>query len=195
LGQADYHDLSSPLFHNISALVPSGISNPPSLTQYLGVKDWYTMHYLSNCSGFFAASTTNPSLLTATKINVTCERRGSDYTFALGATLQQDINRSIRALADEAASKAKNFSTGGPVTCLFTGLSTCFATLWSIPSTFSGRRRYVNQKVLAMTAVCPLVFQSFYPPHFIALSSSYSCVQVTLTNPRSPPSCSSSPPP
>ena len=102
------------------------------------------MHYLSSCSGFFEPSTSDPSQLTPNMINVTCVARPSGYTFSLGSILQQDINPSIRELADEVASKVKNVDTGPWVGVWYLGISTSGVTLVDIPFTFSGRMRNMN---------------------------------------------------
>jgi hypothetical protein len=115
------------------------------------------MHYFSTCSGFFAPSTSNPSLLSATKINVTCVRQGSGYIFSLGSILQRDINPSILALADEAASKVKNVDTRAWIILWYTGISTCFLTLCGLPFSFSGRRRHVNLRNFITSGVCALL--------------------------------------
>jgi hypothetical protein len=166
----DYHDPSSLLFQNISALVPSTISNPPSITKYLGVKDWYTIHYYTTCSGFFAPSTSNPSLLSTTKINTTCMLQGSGNVFSLGSTLEKEIKPSVRLLADEVASKVKSYNISPPINLWLTGISTCFVIILNLPCSFSGRWRHANSRNFVVAVVSSI---SSYGDSFISSPSPF----------------------
>jgi hypothetical protein len=138
---AEYHDTSSPLNQNISALVPSELSNPPSITKYLGVKDWYAMNFLSNCSGFFVPSAVDPSLLTSTKVNITCTSQSAGYIFYLDDILHGTLNPSVQDLASEMAFNVKNYNTGPWNGLWIAGIINSGLTFIAIPFTFSGTGR------------------------------------------------------
>jgi hypothetical protein len=140
LGLADYHDPASTLYANISALVPPDSNNPPSITQYLGVKDWYRMYYFEICSGFWAPSTSNPSLLTDNNINITCTRQVSGYVFSLSSILAMELKPGAQKLAAEVAANFKDQNTGPWSGLWYTGISNGFLALVALPYIFSGRR-------------------------------------------------------
>jgi hypothetical protein len=97
----DFLDTTSPLHDNFTAQVPTAVTNPASITKYLGVKDWYTMNFYTNCSGFFAPSSSNPSLLTRIKVDVVCTKRAGSYTFSLGQILEGDLNPAVLQLENK----------------------------------------------------------------------------------------------
>jgi hypothetical protein len=86
-----YNDPISPLYSAIISLVPTDITNPPSITRYLSIKDWYSMHYFSVCSGYYIPSGLNTSLLTSSTTNVICVRQWSGYNFSLQDTIYSNI--------------------------------------------------------------------------------------------------------
>jgi len=135
------------------------VANPPSITRYLGVKDWYAMHYLSICSGFFQPSTINPALLTSTRVNVSCTRQVSGYTFSLSSILKTQLQLSVQELAAEVAANVKDYNTSSWVSLWYTGITTCFATILILPFTFSGTRR-LNLNAFIVAGVSRLSFQA-----------------------------------
>jgi len=147
LGLDEYKNSTPPaLSENIRSLVPPGVTNSPSLTKYLGIKDWYSMHYLRNCSGFFAVSISHPSVLTAKKINITCTVQHAGYTFVLKDLLRQDLDPSIQALADVIPESSYNTQ---PWFALWqVGLVTGLAALITIPLTWAGTMRLNGPCVL-----------------------------------------------
>jgi hypothetical protein len=166
----EYHNSSTPaLSENISSLLPPGVANPPSLTQYLGVKDWYSMHYLRTCSGFFTASSSNPSLLTAKKIRITCTTQSAGYTFILNDLLRRELHSSVQALADTIA--ASKYDTQPWYSLWQVGQVTGLAATISIPLTWAGTRR-LNGICVMWSFVCrPFPFSlgtstfSLFLPH------------------------------
>jgi hypothetical protein len=97
---SDYRNPSSELGKNITALVPPDVSNPPSITQYLGMKDRYLMHYLSVCEGYWAPDPTGTSP-TSTKVNITCTAQSSGYSFSLVTHVQNELDPIVQGLAGE----------------------------------------------------------------------------------------------
>jgi hypothetical protein len=122
---------------------------------YLGTKDWYTMHYFSICSGFWAPSTINPSLLTSTKINVLCTRQTSGHTFSLSQILASELLPSVRSLLADVPTKSYNTSPWS--NCWYIGIADCFVACMLLPFAFSGKRRCINDKVLVQALVCPFL--------------------------------------
>jgi hypothetical protein len=134
----EYQNTSTSLHQNISTLVPSEVANPASITQYLGLKDWYTMHFFVICSGFFAPSAINPSLLTSARVNITCVRQSTGYTFSLSDILQADLKPGLRDLSKEVADNVKSYNTAPWVHLWITGISSCFLTILVLPWKFVG---------------------------------------------------------
>jgi hypothetical protein len=148
-----YNNSSTPaLSENIGSLLPPGVTHPPSLTQYLGVKDWYSMHYLRTCSGFFTVSSSNPSLLTPKKINITCTSQGAGYTFILNDLLRKGLNPSVQALADDIP--GSRYNTRLWYSMWQVGQVTGISALITIPYTWAGTRR-VNGYCVLWSFVCP----------------------------------------
>jgi hypothetical protein len=81
--------------------VPATVTAPTSITENLGMKDWYSIHYLSTCSGSFQPSSTDPKILTSTKVNATCVRQKAGYVFKLSDILRHELHPSVVAIADE----------------------------------------------------------------------------------------------
>lgn len=158
---SQYQNSTTPaLSKNISSLLPPGISNPPSLTQYLGVKDWYSMHYLRTCSGFFAVSSTS-SPLTPKKINITCMNQPAGYTFILNDLLRKGLHPGVQALADEIP---ESRIVTEPFYAMWqVGQVTGILALVSIPSTWAGTRR-ANGYCAVWSFVCASFL--FQPPTF-----------------------------
>lgn len=122
---------------------------------YLGAKDWYTMHYFSICSGFWAPSTNNPSLLTSTKINVLCTRQAADYTFSLSQILASELLPHGRNLLADVPTKSYSTSTWS--SCWYSGITYCFIACILLPFAFSGKRRRINDKVFVLAQVWSLL--------------------------------------
>ena len=59
------------------------------------------MHYLSTCSGSFARSSRDANFLTAKKVNITCTKRSSGYSFNIADILRSELHPSVLGLADE----------------------------------------------------------------------------------------------
>jgi hypothetical protein len=155
LGMSKYLNSSTlTLSENISSLLPAEVINPPSLTQYLGVKDWYSMHYIRNCSGFFATSGSNPSLLTPRKINITCTSQSTGYTFILNDILRDGLNPSVQALADEIPES--HYDTRPYYSLWQVGQVTSIVAATTIPSTWAGTRSR-NGYCALWSLVCPSV--------------------------------------
>lgn len=49
----------------------------------------------------FSASTTNPSVLTSNKINITCVRRNAGYVFTISNILREELHPNVVGIADE----------------------------------------------------------------------------------------------
>ncbi|PMD34519.1 hypothetical protein L207DRAFT_496293 [Hyaloscypha variabilis F] len=147
LGMSKYNNSSTPaLSENIGSLLPPGVTQPPSLTQYLGVRDWYSMHYLRTCSGFFTASSSNPSLLTPKKINITCTSQGAGYAFILNELLRNGLNPSVQALADDIP--GSRYNTRPWYSMWQVGQVTGISAFITIPYTWAGTRRVNGYCVL-----------------------------------------------
>jgi len=156
LGLTDYHNPTSELGQNISDLVPSDVTNPPSITKYLGVQDWYSMHYLSVCSGFFVPSKTDSLFLTSREVNVTCNRQSSGYTFSLSHILRDELKPSVKSLAAEFEMKAKSYNTAPWINLWYAGIVFAFQELFVLPFTFSGKRR-INMYTFTLALISALL--------------------------------------
>jgi len=142
LGLEAYHDSSSSLHANITALIPSGSTNPPSITQYLGVHDWYTLHYFSNCSGFFAPSLTNPSILTSKMVNITCHRQFSGYHFSPHDVIQSTLLPGVSGIAETVSTATYQTATWSSL--WYAGIGNLAVASFELPWTFTGRRSWLN---------------------------------------------------
>jgi len=142
LGLDAYHDPAFPLHSNITALVPSGLTTPSSITRYLGAHDWYTIHYFTNCSGFYLPSPTNPSLLTTTKINSTCTRQVSGYTFKLHDAIQSQLLPNVNDLAEYVSTAQHMTSTWSSL--WYAGIGNGVIGGFTLPWNFKGKRPGLN---------------------------------------------------
>ena len=161
LGMNEYHNpnaSTTALNSNINSLLPAGVTNPPSLTQYLGVKDWYAMHYLRTCSGFYAPSTSNPTLLTSTKTNITCTKQHLGYSLSVYASLQGDLKPSVQGLLQDIP--AKSYNTAPWAALWIIGIMATIVLILLLPWTFEGVRRINGYCVLC--AFVRLLFLSPY---------------------------------
>ena len=148
----EYHNSStSELSENISSLLPPGVTHLTSLTQYLGVKDWYSMHYVRICSGFFAVSNSNPFLLAPKKINITCSTQSAGYTFILNDVLRKGLNRSVQVLANDIP--GSRYNTRPWYSMWQVGQVTGISALITIPFTWAGTRR-LNGYCVLWSFVC-----------------------------------------
>lgn len=141
LGLAEYHDPTSAVGRDISALIPSEVMNPASITQYIGVKDWYSLHFLSVCSGFFAPCDSDSSILTSSQVNVTCARQASGYIFSLVDILRAGLKPNVMSLADNIDAKTATCHTAPWVNLWYAGIVFIVFGIVVLPLTFSGRRR------------------------------------------------------
>lgn len=158
---ADYHALSSELGGNINDLVPANVTNLPSLTKYLGVKDWYSMNYLSICSGYFAPSVSDPSLLTSTKLNITCTRQPSGYTFSLAKLLRNELKPSVKSLADQIGVTTKSYDTAPWISFWYAGIVFTFLELLVLPFTIGGKSR-IHMYTFILALVSFIISPSIY---------------------------------
>lgn len=85
---------------NISALIPASVTTPVSITQYLGIADWYSIHYLATCQGYFTVDPTT-DLLTSTKNNITCVVQDFGYTFSLLDTVSAELKPSVKGVISD----------------------------------------------------------------------------------------------
>lgn len=141
--------------------MPLHVTNPPSLTKYLGAKDWYSMHYLSICSGYFVPSVSDPSLLTSRKVNMTCNRQSSGYTFSLAKLLRNELKPSVKSLADQIGARAKSYDTAPWINLWYAGIVFAFLELLVLPFTFSGERR-INMYTFILALVSFIISPSIY---------------------------------
>jgi hypothetical protein len=152
-----YHNSSTAALRaNISALLPPDLTNIPSLTQYLGVKDWYSMHYLRTCSGFYAPSSSNPSLLTSTQINRTCKHQSPGYSFSVHDVLQQELDLSVKAIAEDVNTKSYNTMPWVGLWCI--GIIDAGFLILLLPYTWEGVRRMNGYCVLVSFVGLPSTF-------------------------------------
>lgn len=91
------------------------------MTQYLGIADWYSVHYLSTCRGYFTVDT-GTGLLTSTKTNVTCTDEAFGYVFSLKDTVASQLEASVKGLASDIPSGLPSFDTRPPVALLLVGI-------------------------------------------------------------------------
>jgi len=143
LGLEDFHDAFSPLHANITSLIPSDITNPPSITRYLGACDWYTVHYFSNCSGFYAPSVDDPSILTSEMIDITCTRQYSGYNFNPHDVVESQLFPSVVEVAHSVSTF--QYMTGTWISLWYSGMSNCAITLFTLPWNFWGQRPGINR--------------------------------------------------
>jgi hypothetical protein len=139
LGLDDCHNSSSQLANNIKALVSPDAVNQVSITQYLGVKDWYSMHYLSVCDGFWAPDPSGAGL-TSTKINITCTAQSSGYSFSVATRVQNDLKLSVQELANAVTAKA-SYDTSPWVSLWYVGVVIAAVETLLLPFSFKGTRR------------------------------------------------------
>jgi hypothetical protein len=140
LGLSDYYQSNSSLQTNVTSLIPPSVTNPTSITQYLGIKDWYSIHYLSTCSGFFQPSSENVNLLTSKKIDVVCVKQKPGYVFSISDTLRHELDPSVAAIADEVTQAS--YYTASWVALWLAGIIAATAEMFILlPLTWHGTRR------------------------------------------------------
>jgi hypothetical protein len=100
------------------------------------------MHYLSNCSGFFAPSTSNRSLLSSNKINITCTRQISSYTFTPREVVASQLKQSVKALAG--GLNNDTYKTGVWVSLWYSGIGNCVLTSLLLPWNFKRQANWVS---------------------------------------------------
>ncbi|KAE8448876.1 hypothetical protein EG329_008878 [Mollisiaceae sp. DMI_Dod_QoI] len=162
LGLSDYYQSSSTLHTNITALVPSSVIHLSTIAQYLQIKDWYSIHYLSNCSGSFLQNSQNNNFLTSTKTNIECTHRTSGYVYTLSDVLREELNPSVVSLADEITQVS--YYTAPWIALWYIGLITAVLEIFLLPLTWFGRRRLNGYSTL-LSGVGP----------------SFSCIVSSLT--------------
>lgn len=101
LGLSDYYQMNSTLNSNVTTLVLSTEESPTVITKYLGIHDWYSVHYLSTCSGYFARSSEDENILSSNKINITCVKKNSGYSYNIAEVLRSELHPSVIGIADE----------------------------------------------------------------------------------------------
>jgi hypothetical protein len=164
LGLTAFYNPTSPLHNAVRALVPSdalvGVTvAPPSITRYLNAKDWYSMHYFSVCSGYYVPSTSNPSLLTSSKTNITCSRQWSGYNFSLHDTVLSTLRPEVKDLADGLTDR--RWPTQSASSAWYTGMSNVFLCCVVLSFTVAGKSGWWSE-----TIVMSFVSSSFTPsPH------------------------------
>ncbi len=152
LGLSDQYQSNFTLQPAIEALVPSSLTNPTSITQYIGIKDWYSLHYLSTCSGSFQLSTTNPNVLTSNKINITCVRRNAGYVFTISNILREELHPSVVGIADEVTQAS--YYTMSWIALWLMGIIAAFVEMFVfLPLTWYGTRR-LNGYSTVVSFVC-----------------------------------------
>ena len=132
------------------SLVPTNVSNPASITRYFGVKDWYSVHFLSSSSGYYIASTENPSLLTSKRSDVACSWQAK---FSIQSTLQEEPKESIRGLASYDTSR--DMGNVALINVWAAGIAICLAIIILLPFEFSGRSRHMCSRFfLSFVSYC-----------------------------------------
>lgn len=156
VGLPDFYNTSSKLHNNITALVPPSVANPPSITQYLGIHDWYSIHYLSNCSGFFAPSTSNPAVLSSNKVNITCKRQISGYSYNPHEVVKSQIRQEVKGLADNLDNDT--YKTGVWISLWYSGIGNCVLVVFLLPWNFKRQREWVRSGVFWQSFVSTVMF-------------------------------------
>ena len=98
------------------------------------------MHYLSTCSGSFARSSQNSNILSANKVNITCTKRSSGYSFNIADVLRSELHPSVLGLADEVTQETEY--TSAWITLWYIGIVTAVLEMFVfLPLTWPGVRR------------------------------------------------------
>jgi hypothetical protein len=106
----------------------------------LGIKDWYSIHYLSICSGSFQPSSADPNVLTPKKIDSTCVRKNAGYVFTISDILRQEFHPSVVGITDEVTQAS--YYTAPWIALWFIGIIAAFVELLIfLPLTWHGTRR------------------------------------------------------
>lgn len=100
------------------------------------------MHYLSNCSGFFAPSTSNTSLLSSKKINITCTRQTSGYNFTPREVVESQLKQGVRTLADDLNNDT--YKTSVWVSLWYSGIGNCVLAALLLPWNFRRQANWVS---------------------------------------------------
>lgn len=100
------------------------------------------MHYLRNCSGFFAPSTSNPSMLTYNKVNITCTRQFSGYPFSPHDVIQDTLLPSVKGIADTV--NIATYPTATSSSLWYAGIGNLAVVAFELPWTFTGTRQWLN---------------------------------------------------
>ncbi|KAH8773325.1 hypothetical protein BGZ57DRAFT_1005308 [Hyaloscypha finlandica] len=155
LGLDAYHDHTSSLHDAVASLIPSDVANPPSITQYLNVKDWYSMHYFSVCSGYYIPSSSNPPVLSSSTTNITCVRRHSGYSFLLHDTIASTLPSEVIGLAEKMT--AQRWSTMTAISAWYTGVSNVFLSFVALSFALWRGRAWWNETII-MSLIAWLCF-------------------------------------
>lgn len=91
------------------------------MTRYLGIADWYSLHYLATCQGYFGVDTSS-GLLTSDKVNVTCVEQGLGYTFSLLDTVSPQLNPSVAGVTSDIPADLPPFETKPEAALLTLGI-------------------------------------------------------------------------
>lgn len=157
LGLSEFYQVNSTLHSNVTALVPSSITNPTSITQFLGIQDWYSIHYFSTCSGSFARSSENGGVQTSQKTNITCVKQTSGYSFTISDILRKELHPSVAAIADD-VTQAKQY-TAPWIILWYIGLISAIVEIFTfLPLTWCGTRR-LNGYSTILCFISELCFQ------------------------------------
>jgi hypothetical protein len=141
LGLSDYLETNSTLNLNVTALVPPTVTDPASVSQYLGIKDWYSIHYLSTCSGYWERNA--DGLVNSKRVNITCVPQSSGYSYKISDVLRQGLHPSVLGIADE-VTQATEY-TAPWIALLYVGLILAILEMFVVlPLAWSGKMR-VNQ--------------------------------------------------
>jgi len=170
LGLSAYHDPTSPFYDALVTLVPSNIVSPPSITQYLNAKDWYNMHYFSVCSGYYVPSSSNPSLLTSSKTNITCSRQSSGYNFSLQDTVLSTLRSEVKDLADGLTDR--RWTTQSASSAWYTGISHVFLCVVVLSFTVAGKGGWWRETIVMsfISWVCFFVSSSLLTHRILAIN-------------------------
>jgi hypothetical protein len=136
-------------------LLPNETHNFPSITRYLGIKDWYSWSYLSVCSGHYALSKEDPALLSTSVSDITCSNQKLGYTFSLGDILRENIDATAEGILDRLPDNltSKNYETQNWAGLWIISIVTAFFNFFLIPFAWSGKHR-INLYIAFISLVC-----------------------------------------
>lgn len=100
MGLSEFQDLDGNFNRSLEASVGVFIdpNNTTSYTRSIEIKDWYSLHYLHTCEGYWKL-TPDGSNYTATKANSTCRKQKGGYQFCLDGLVSPELNPSVQGIA------------------------------------------------------------------------------------------------